>query len=118
MAVGFAGITFNVETPDGFLPFPVPSQGIADRYTATIAIASLSDLGDLIDLRSDISEYPALGFANAGIINTEGGGGLGELIIPVADGEATYQAVLIGIEAQSLMGHDGYYRASATWAVL
>lgn len=118
MTVSYAGTTFGVETQDGLLPYPTADAAGLVSYSATINVASLSDVENVRTKRSIVTTYPSLGFAEAGIVVVEGGPGASTLTIPIGTGDADYLAVLIAFEPQSLMMNDGYFRVAATWVII
>lgn len=104
MAMGFAGVTFNLDLSGGAeLPEIVRRDGVR-TWEGTVIVAA-TDMRDLLLQRlSDVTVKPALGTIDSGTIVIEAGYGLGNLTIPTPSGEQTYRAALTSAEIVGLKG--------------
>lgn len=117
MATGFSTVTFEVKTEDGTFPRPVPNTDRPWVYTATLILASASDLQDLDDMMSRVTEKPALG-RRAGKVVADYGT-IATLTIPVDNGdEESWTARLIEMSPNAWMFTDDNINVDVTFLCL
>lgn len=116
--VGFNYLPFKVLSDEGWLPMPVPDDRGWLRYSARID-AAITVIDTLVSYQSVVTELPAIGIRNGGLVIVEAGTGAATLTIPrPVGGEASYSAVLTSIEPLARMLGESHAQADVSFVII
>lgn len=115
MATRYSTIEFGIMT-DGTLPVPTQDDETSFyHYSATIKLDSRADMLAMQNLKSKITELPAIGAMDIGTVVVEKGPGIRTLVYQEGDTEYEISAILISVAPTSQMISPGMYMLDCTW---
>ena len=118
MAVGFNAVPFDVRVDDAAsLPYPIQDDDGIETYTASLIVASKTNVDALKALKSTVTILPAL--AGGGLVVVEHGAGAKTLIFPRYSGvEQTETAILTAISARMHAVLSDHWSVDATRVII